>query len=133
MTCETTGLARLSRDRLNAVAAQHCPQPEDAPTSATAQVAGSGRTQTVRLGSFGRRLCDKVILQSEGDDVVGVTSFTNTNANGYGGYGAFHGNAYSSGVSRQVKKHDVRYIVVKYLPDQAPEHPAPEDSAVPPK
>jgi hypothetical protein len=68
---------------------------------------------------------DAVILQSEDDDVIGETGFANTNVNGYGNYGGFHGNASTTGFSRQVRKHDSRYIVVKYLPDDAPDAAAP--------
>jgi hypothetical protein len=60
---------------------------------------------------------DAVILQSEHDDVVGIAGFANTNVNGYGGNGGFRGNGSTSSFSRPIEKHDSRYIVVKYLPD----------------
>ena len=59
---------------------------------------------------------DAVILENEGDDVIGV-----------GGSGYAFGNRYGSGMSAfgtaysaPVKAHISRYMVVKYLPDDAP-------------
>jgi hypothetical protein len=60
---------------------------------------------------------DAVILQSEDDDVVGATGFATSDFNGTSTYGGFHGFGSTSGFTRQVRKHEARYIVVKYLPD----------------
>jgi hypothetical protein len=63
---------------------------------------------------------DAVILESEDDDVVGVTDFANTNVYGSGGNGSYRANGFTTGMTRPIKKHDSRYIVVKYLPDDPP-------------
>jgi hypothetical protein len=69
---------------------------------------------------------DAVILESEDDDVVGVSSFANSNVNGYASpYGSFGANGFSSGFVRPIKKHDSKYIVVRYLPDEGAGAPPP--------
>ncbi|MFI4973733.1 MAG: hypothetical protein ACHP84_04240 [Caulobacterales bacterium] len=57
---------------------------------------------------------DAVILQSEDEDVTGHAAYVT------GGTG------FAVGRTREIKEHDVRYIVVKYLPD---DDPAPTNSA----
>jgi hypothetical protein len=76
---------------------------------------------------------DAVILESEDSDVIGGSAYANTNVSGYGGGGAFHGNAFTVGGSHLIRKHDSRWMVVKYLPDDpaagppaAPIPPAPK-------
>jgi hypothetical protein len=66
---------------------------------------------------------DAVILQSEGDEVVGTAGFANGNVHGSSGYGGFHAYGSSSSFARPIEKHDSRYLVVKYLPDEEPAPP----------
>jgi hypothetical protein len=63
---------------------------------------------------------DAVILEGEDSDVVAVVGGSSTNVVGGGGYDSFHGNAFSSGFARQIKKHDSRRMVVRYLVDGVP-------------
>ena len=62
---------------------------------------------------------DAVILDEAHDDTVGIGAMSNTSVNGYGGYNAYHANAFSSGFAAPIMKHQSRYIVVKYLADDA--------------
>jgi hypothetical protein len=76
---------------------------------------------------------DAVILAEEGEEIVGHAAFANTNLNGgwsggavrtgnaVTGSGSYSGNAFTSAFSRDVKKHDARYVVVKYLDDGTPQ------------
>jgi hypothetical protein len=63
---------------------------------------------------------DAVILANESDDVVAVGSFGSASV--YGGYRSAFGT--SSAIVAPMKKHNVRFVVVKYLPDDTP-GPAP--------
>ncbi|MGA0599356.1 hypothetical protein ACO2Q3_01475 [Caulobacter sp. KR2-114] len=60
---------------------------------------------------------DAVILEGEQDEVTGVTGSSFGNVNGTYGGGYYSGNRSSFGVAREMKDHESRYIVVKYLPD----------------
>ncbi len=78
---------------------------------------------------------DAVILASEDNEVVGVAGSAYTSVNGYGGWGSYHANGFTSGFARPIEKHDSRYIVVKYLPEDTPvpkAGPAQPDQAAPP-
>jgi hypothetical protein len=68
---------------------------------------------------------DGVILESEGDETVGVAGSSFTNVDGGGGYAGFHAHGSTSGFANAIKKHDSRYIVVKYLPDDPASAAAP--------
>jgi hypothetical protein len=61
---------------------------------------------------------DAVILEGEDSDVIGGSSYANTSVNGYAGGDGFHGNAFTVGGAHLIRKHDSRWMVVKYLPDQ---------------
>jgi hypothetical protein len=63
---------------------------------------------------------DAVILAGEQDEVTGVVHSVNGTA-GNGSFGA-------TGFSRNIKQHDSRYLVVKYLPDDAPAAPSAQPS-----
>jgi len=67
---------------------------------------------------------DAVILQSEGSDVTGSVGVASGSVNGYASGGAFQANGFAVGSRREIKDHEARYIVVKYLPDDPPT-PAP--------
>lgn len=58
---------------------------------------------------------DAVILQSQGDDLLGVSGFGNAYATSNG----TTANAFGSSFASPVKAHESRYVVVKYLPDEA--------------
>jgi hypothetical protein len=67
---------------------------------------------------------DAVILQSAGDDLLGMGGFSNAYANGGRGWASGFGSSFSA----PIEAHVSRYVVVKYLPDDAPAptSPAPE-------
>jgi hypothetical protein len=75
---------------------------------------------------------DAVILVSEDDDVIGVTGSSFGSVNGTYGAGFFNGNHSNFAVAREMKAHDSRYLVVKYLPDSPDPKAAPPDPAMPP-
>lgn len=58
---------------------------------------------------------DAVILQSQGDDLLGVSGIGNAYATSNGNTA----NAFGSSFSAPVKAHESRYVVVKYLPDDS--------------
>ena len=60
---------------------------------------------------------DAVILAAENNEIVGVVGSSSTSVFGSGGWGGYQASGFSSGFSRPVEKHNSRYIVVKYLPD----------------
>ena len=70
---------------------------------------------------------DAVILQNEGEDVLGVSGFGSAYATGGNGFAS----AFGSSFSAPVEAHVARYIVVRYLPDDpaavptGPPSPAP--------
>ncbi len=68
---------------------------------------------------------DAVILQNAGDDVIGVSGFSNGFINGNGSGGSFSASGFGSSFAAPVKAHVSRYIVVRYLPDEAPSAPPP--------
>jgi hypothetical protein len=63
---------------------------------------------------------DAVILQGEGDEVIGTVGSSFGNANGSYGNGSYNGNSSTVGISHTMENHDSRYLVVKYLPDPPP-------------
>jgi hypothetical protein len=65
---------------------------------------------------------DAVILEGEGTDVIGASSSTTTQVGGHVGGGSFGGWGNSFGVATTIRKHDSRWMVVRYLPD-APSAP----------
>lgn len=81
---------------------------------------------------------DAVMLEGQDTDVIGTSSFASTDVSGstYGsssGYpggssysGGVQGNAFTVGSAHAIRKHDSRWIVVKYLADDdaAPQAPA---------
>jgi hypothetical protein len=77
---------------------------------------------------------DGVILAGEGEKVVGLTHFDNASAAGSYGGGAWSAHGSSFGMVRQMKSHQVSYVVVKYLPDDPAGPAAPAaDQATPPR
>jgi hypothetical protein len=60
---------------------------------------------------------DGVILAGEGEKVLGLSRFDQASAGGNYGGGTWSANGSSFGMVRQMKSHQVSYIVVKYLPD----------------
>lgn len=62
---------------------------------------------------------DAVVLQAERDDVIGVT--------GFGSASFYRGLSFGSSWAAPVTKHNSRFIVVKYLPDDTvvPSEPSP--------
>jgi hypothetical protein len=76
---------------------------------------------------------DAVILQSEDTDVIGAANFASTNVSGYAGGNRFGGNAYTASGSHLIRKHDSRWLVIRYLPDDvAVPAPGVTTSAAPP-
>jgi hypothetical protein len=63
---------------------------------------------------------DAVILEGEQDEVTGVTGSAFSNVNGTYGGGYYSGQRSAFGVAREIKDHESRYVVVKYLSDSAP-------------
>ncbi|MGA0603510.1 hypothetical protein ACO2Q3_22575 [Caulobacter sp. KR2-114] len=63
---------------------------------------------------------DAIILEGEQDEVTGVTGSTFGNVNGTYGGGYYSGNGSAFGISREIKDHESRYLVVRYLPDPPP-------------
>ena len=63
---------------------------------------------------------DAVIMQSEGDDVLGISGFGDTYASGSAGGGSFNASSFGSAIVKPIKAHVSRYIVIKYLPDLPP-------------
>jgi hypothetical protein len=63
---------------------------------------------------------DAVILADEGEKVTGVASSGTASATQYGNSAT----AFGFGHAREIKNHQARYVVVRYLPD-APPQPAP--------
>jgi len=63
---------------------------------------------------------DAVILLSEHSDTVGSIGFADTNLSGYGGRGWFQASGSTIGLSRAIRKHAARYMVVQYIPDAGP-------------
>lgn len=74
---------------------------------------------------------DAVILASEDNEVVGVVGSSSTSVFGSGGWGGFQASGFSTGYSRPVEKHNSRYIVVRYLPDDTHIPDPPPDLAQP--
>lgn len=76
---------------------------------------------------------DAVILVGAQDEVTGIAGSSYGTATGSGtatvNGGVVSGNSSASGfgfgMSRAIKQHDSRYLVVRYLPDAAPPAPAP--------
>jgi hypothetical protein len=68
---------------------------------------------------------DAVILEAEDSDVIGGSSYANTVVNGGGAAGGFHANAFTVGGSHLIRKHDSRWLVVRYLPDAPASAPGP--------
>ena len=69
---------------------------------------------------------DAVVLEGEGEEVVGHIGYANTDVNGSASAGFFHGNASTSAFSTAVKKHNARYLVVKYVDDTPTPTAAPQ-------
>jgi hypothetical protein len=74
---------------------------------------------------------DAVILASEDNEVVGVIGSSTASVFGSGGWGGFQASGFSTTYSRPVEKHNSRYIVVRYLPDDTPIPDPPPDLAQP--
>ena len=72
---------------------------------------------------------DAVILVGENDDVIGVAGSSFGNVNGTYGSGSYSGNGSSFGFAKQIKAHDSRYLVIRYLPDAPDAKPAVADLA----
>ena len=80
---------------------------------------------------------DAVILDGEGTDVIGESSFSNTTVNGYGSGtayrygnstsygGSFSGQGSTFGMAHTIRKHNSRWIVVQYMPDDTAPPPSP--------
>jgi hypothetical protein len=79
---------------------------------------------------------DAVILEGEQDEVTGVTGSSFGNVSGTDGGGYYSGSGSTFGMAREIKDHESRYVVVKYLPDPppatAPAPPTSQPSAAPP-
>ncbi|HEV2363973.1 MAG TPA: hypothetical protein VGS12_07210 [Caulobacteraceae bacterium] len=76
---------------------------------------------------------DAVIVTDEGSDVIGEAGFGSAVASGNsssGGFGSYRARASGSYLSRQVREHSSRYVVVRYLPDP-PASPGPAVASPP--
>jgi hypothetical protein len=71
---------------------------------------------------------DAVIMQAQGDDVLGVSGFGNSYTSGSAYGGGFHASSFGSAFAAPIKAHESRYIVVKYLPDDMPSPASSEPS-----
>lgn len=74
---------------------------------------------------------DAVILEGEGTDVIGVTSSGGANVSGYGYGGQLSGWGSAWSVASPIRKHDSRWMVIRYLPDSA-SPPADQATTAPP-
>jgi hypothetical protein len=70
---------------------------------------------------------DAVIMQAQGDDVLGVSGFGSSYGSGSVYRGGFNASSFGSAFAAPIKAHESRYIVVKYLADETP--PATDGSA----
>lgn len=76
---------------------------------------------------------DAVILVGEGQRVVGMATTGNSNVFGnFSATGSFNANSFNSGVTSAIRKNDVEYVVVKYLPQDSQPATTPVAPPAPP-